>query len=113
MLGRIFHRLGGAKPLIAVFICRHSQGDWTSAHCLGEPADVWRYDAAGLTKVDSLPELDQQSATRSRRPVIRFCSDDREMRMIYAEVHAPRAGFGQILRRKDGRWVTEQYAWIS
>ncbi len=114
VLGRIIHYVAGVKPLMAVFICRHAQGDWTSAHCLGEPADVWRYDDAGLTKVDSLPELDQESATRSMRPVIHFCSDDREVRMIYVEVHAPRAGFGQTLRRKEnGRWVTEQYAWIS
>jgi hypothetical protein len=101
-------RIGVGRTVSAVWICRHSDGDWDKANFPGEPAAIWRYDGDGLTGFGALPPLDLTT------PVVRFCADDAEQRMIYTEWHSPRAGVGLILRANEkGWWTVEKRRWIS
>lgn len=110
----LFRRLGVMKPASAVWICQYGGGDWDGAHCRGEVVQAWRYDASGLAPVEHMPKLDCSSAIASTTPVISFCLNEADGRMIYEEWNGPRAGVGAILAHKGtGEWMTERRAWIS
>jgi hypothetical protein len=78
-----------------------------------EPLRVWFYDGNGLVMVSGQTKVELGKARVSSTPVIRFCPDENEQRMIYQESSGILAGFGCIMKYKDGEWVTEFDGWIS
>jgi hypothetical protein len=78
-----------------------------------EPLCVWFYDGNGMVTVKGLPKVELGKAIASITPVIRFCPDEDEQRMIYQETTGLLAGFGCIMKYRNGTWVTELDGWIS
>lgn len=107
-ISRFLRRMGVGRTVTAIWICRHTDGDWDKAKLAGEPAEIWRYDGDGLTVVDALPTVDLTT------PVLRFCEDESGQRMIYTEWNGPLSAVGLVMRANEkGWWTVEKRAWMS
>jgi hypothetical protein len=113
LISRFLRRIGVGRTVTAIWICRHTDGDWDKAKLAGEPAEIWRYDGDGLAVVDALPTLDL-SRSMSSTPVLRFCEDESGQRMIYTEWSGRLSAVGLIMRANEKSWWTiEKRAWMS
>jgi hypothetical protein len=112
-ISRFFRRIGMARTVTAIWICRHIDGDWDKAKLASEPTEIWRYDGDGLTVVGELPTLDL-GRSMSSTPVLRFCEDELGQRMIYTEWNGRLSAVGLVMRANErGWWTIEKRAWMS
>jgi hypothetical protein len=111
LLYRLYRFVFRVRPLVVIWI---EQYEWDRDNWGCRVIRCWRYDANGLTRVDEIGEIDISSAIASATPVISFCVDPEDQRMVYSESHGRRAGGEWVLKlQEDGNWTSERMPWVS
>ena len=119
LMGRAFRRWfpNWWRPPANVMVFEHADGDWDTAHCIGDPTRAWRVTPDGPVDIDTTTAIDTSSVGPWYRDssVFRFCISPDGKRLIYSRLNGPRAGIGAVydIRLVDGRpkLVNPQCRW--
>lgn len=107
-----FKMLGATQTVDAVFVIEYGSGNWERAHCEGKPDQVWRYDGSDFVEIEEMPDL-VHGAISTKTPIIKYCINHKDSRMILITIHGYRSGSGIVLEEKAGKWIQIGPSWIS